>query len=72
MAPSGGNQGSKNPHMRLVSGKMRFNPNTNVPTNHAGCLIAARSKRDKDAHRAAPRAVKVYTSNAKGMFLCVD
>jgi len=71
MAPSpksSGNSGNKNPHLRMVHGKYRFNANTNVPTNHASCMIGARSKIDKEHHRKFGTPPKVYTSNAKGMF----
>jgi hypothetical protein len=47
----------------------KFNPNVTA-TNHAGCIIAARAKRDKttafDSHRGGNRPVKVRTSRANG------
>lgn len=68
MAPnkkSAGAPATKNPHMRLVHGKLRFNPNTNVPVNHAGCVVTLRSKADKERDAKITRT-KTYSSNAKG------
>ncbi len=71
MAPKSGNSGGKNPHMRLVNGKLRFNPNTNVPVGHAGCQVSARAKKDKERDKGTNRVV-VHKSNAKGMFHCAE
>jgi len=69
---SAGNQGNKNPHLRLVHGKFRFNGNTNVPVSHSNCQVSARAKLDKAHYNKFGNPPKVYTSNAKGMFHCAE
>jgi hypothetical protein len=71
MAPKSGNAGGKNPHMRLIHGKNRFNGNTNVPVGHAGCQVSARARVDKERDKGVTRTV-VHKSNAKGMFHCAE
>lgn len=61
-----GNSGGKNPHLKLVHGKYRFNSNTNVPVSHPSCVVSLRSKLDKERDRVT--RVRTYESNAKGIF----
>lgn len=71
MAPAKGgssNSGNKNPHFRQVHGKLRWNPQTNVPSGHAGCPIAKQAKINKEMYAKYGNPPKVYTSKAKGMF----
>lgn len=56
---------------RDTSSKKRVNPNT-TECNHAGCIVAAQSKRDKQKHleeiKTGNRKVIFKKSKALGMF----
>jgi len=45
----------------------RFNANP-TRSNHAGCHVAALSRSMKKLNEKATRVVKVYSSNARGIF----
>lgn len=56
---------------RDTSSKKRVNPNT-TECNHAGCIVAAQSKRDKQKHlediKSGRRKVIIKKSKALGIF----